>query len=154
MLIRFISLIALALAMGVAGFAQMAPRHGPPDCDYAGSSCVWGQLFDTSGPQLPGETPMDEGPIDLCYYWDYSCAVPVQSVCELHGPHGWSAAEGSYFFVLSTNQSWRIKPRVAGSHLSWYPSSMVVSQGVPSGSVEVFNFFLQGAAASTSICDY
>lgn len=136
------------------GSGQEIQYHGPPDtCDYPGSSCVWGQLWDTTAGQLPGEKALHKGPIDVCYFWDTTCSSPVQTVCELHGPHGFSGAEGSYFFVLATNQSWRIKPRVAGSHLSWSPAEKVVSKGVAEGSIRTFNFALLGTAPSTSICD-
>ena len=172
MFTKMIPLVVLASAALVAGSAldiggpagpgQAAtgrsgpaiPDHNPPDtCDYPGSSCVWGQLWDTTAGQLPGEKALHEGPIDACCFCDTTCSSPVQTVCELHGPHGRSGAEGSYFFVLATNQSWRIKPRVAGSHLSWSPAERVVSKGVAEGSINIFNFALLGTAPTTDICD-
>lgn len=134
--------------------------HGVPSCPHTDSSCVWGQLFDISGPgQILGhKRPMQEGPIDVCHSWDYSCSAPVQTVCELHGPHGWwgghRSEEGSFFFVLRTNQGWRIKPRVAGSHLSWQPPQLTVPRGATPGTTDRdFEFHLLGSAPSTSICD-
>lgn len=137
----------------------VAPHGTPSSCPYPGSSCVWGQLVNSIGPLRDTPIPLEEGPIDVCHSWDYNCSVPVQTVCELHGPHGWwrwgrdGEEEGSFFFVLRTNLSWRIKPRVAGSHSSWNPSQRIVPRGVAPGSLRVFNFALLGRAPSTRICD-
>lgn len=175
MLTRLIPLTLLALAATIAGShdtgrparenpsgssqdsagspGSVVPAHDRPKCNYPGSSCVWGQLWDVTAGQLPGMSPMHEGPIDVCHYWDTTCSSPVQTVCELHGPHGIEGPEGSYFFVLPTNRSWRIRPRVAGSHLSWAPPESVVQQGAAEGDIRTFNFALLGTAPSTDICD-
>ena len=137
------------------GVVAASINHGIPPCNYGNSSCVWGQVWDITGGQLPGQRAMKKGPIDVCHSWDSTCSAPVQTVCKLHGAHGGgssSYAEGSYFFVLPRNQGWRIKPRVTGSHLSWTPASKTVSQGVTAGSIRIFNFSLLGTAASTSTC--
>lgn len=134
-------------------------RPGQEACNYSDSSCVWGQLFNSSGPLRAGRgVPMKEGPVDVCHWWDLTCSAPVQTVCELHGRHGWPwgphwEEEGSFFFVLRTNQSWRVKPRVAGSHSSWEPTHEPVPRGTAPGRIKIVRFNLLGRAASTSICD-
>lgn len=141
--------------------APVTAPHGQPGqaaCNYSDSSCVWGQLINTSGPlRFDGGEPMEEGPVDVCHWWDYNCSAPVQTVCELHGPHGWwgrhRSEEGSFFFVLRTNQSWRVKPRVDGSHLRWDPTYEPVPRGTAPGRIKIVRFELLGTAASTRICD-
>ncbi len=127
--------------------------HGPPACDYTDRFCVWGQLFEAVGPNKDRLKPMKKGPIDACYQWDYNCSAPYQTVCKLHGPHGFQGREGSYFFALPANQIWRIKPRVTYPHLSWHPTHKIVSaRSVAPGTTTGMNFTLLGSAASTSTC--
>ena len=167
MLSKSISIIALMLVMTLAGSAQDGDTtsestqdpdiafHGIPDCDYPGRFCVWGRLYDATGPNRWRPKPMKKGPIDVCARWDFNCSNPSQTVCQLHGPHGFQGREGSYFFILSVNQAWRVKPRVAGSHLSWYPSSATFAAGsVEPGTVKVHDFFLLGTAPSTDLCNF
>lgn len=170
MLFRLLSLVVLLLAATTASPAQESPSsaqedsgpaqdgvtgaHGAPSCPYSDASCVWGSLLAFSGRER-FLRPMQKGPIDVCHSWDYNCSSPVQTVCELHGPHrrrGHGHEEGSYFFVLRTNQGWRVKPRVVGSHQSWRPASRLVSAGAAPGRTRVFNFVLQASAPSTSTC--
>ena len=142
------------------GPAQEVAPHGPvTDCPHSDSSCVWGQLLNATGRAGTHGRPsgLSEGPVDVCHIWDYNCSAPVQTVCELHGPHGirpghWRE-EGSFFFVLRTNQAWRIKPRVAGSHRTWRPTEFIVPRGVTPRSVNTVDFSLVSAFPSTSICD-
>ena len=162
---KTISVIVLALLVTLAGSAQEsdAPSessrgsgavfHGPPGCNYPGSYCVWGQLLNATGPNRERPKPMRKGPIDVCAQWDFNCSGPDQTVCKLHGPHGFDPAEGSYFFVLPVNQGWRIKPRVADPHLSWEPPDATFAAGsVPAGTLKIRGFALLGTAASTSLC--
>ena len=131
-----------------------AGAHYRPPCRYGNASCVWGSLLDAT--REYNVRPMKRGPIDLCRAWDSNCSAPVQTVCKLHGGHGWrdhSADEGSYFFVLPRNQSWVVKPRVTGSHLSWEPTLLRVNAGSRrAGITYVQNFFLRAQVASTNLC--
>ena len=167
MLGKTISVTALMLLAALAGSAQendtaadstQNPEvafHGRPDCDYPNRFCVWGALYDATGPNRNRPKPMRKGPIDVCAQWDFNCSNPYQTVCQLHGPHGFEGAEGSYFFVLSVNQGWRVKPRVAGSHLSWNPPDAAFSAGsVSPGTLKTRSFSLLGAAADTSLCNF
>ena len=167
MLIRMTALIAIALALATASPAQEPPEspdgsepvfyHGPPACDHTDRFCVWGQLFDGSGPNKYRPTPMKKGPIDVCRQWDYNCSAPYQTVCKLHGTHGinpghWGQ-EGSYFFALPAKQTWRIKPRATHSHLSWEPTHKLVSaRSLGRKKLLKIDFKLLGSAASTSAC--
>ena len=167
MLIRITALVAMALALATASPAQEPPEssgdsepvfyHGWQECDHTDRFCVWGQLFNGVGPNKERPKPMKKGPIDACYQWDYNCSAPYQTVCKLHGTHGinpghWGQ-EGSYFFALPANQSWRIKPRVTHSHLSWEPTHQIVpARSVAPGTTKGMNFTLLGSAASTSAC--
>ena len=168
MLSETISVIALVLLATLAGSAQESgyasespqtperamAQHGHPDCDYPGSFCVWGRLRDATGPNRARPKPMRKGPIDVCAQWDFNCSSPYQTVCKLHGPHGFEPAEGSYFFVLSVQQGWRVRPRVTGSHLSWEPPDKTYAAGsVPSGDLEELDFVLLGTATDTGICN-
>ncbi|MCY4189329.1 MAG: hypothetical protein OXD30_12680, partial [Bryobacterales bacterium] len=131
--------------------------HGEPECDYTGRFCVWGQLFNGVGPNRARAKPMKKGPIDVCYQWDYNCDRPYQTVCKLHGRHGllpshWSQ-EGSYFFILPANQTWRIKPRVTHSHLSWDPVYKFVSaQNLGQKKLMKIDFTLLGTAVTSKGC--
>ena len=166
MLGKMTSVIALALLVTHAGFAQESDNasgssedpdiaaHGIPGCNYPGRFCVWGRLYDATGQNRNRPKPMRKGPIDVCAQWDYSCSNPYQTVCRLHGPHGFQGAEGSFFFVLSVNSGWRVKPRVTGSHLSWEPPAQTYAAGsVEPGKVKTKDFSLLGTAASTSLCN-
>lgn len=142
--------------------APVTAPHDIPEgaCNYSDSSCVWGQLFNATGRAGSRGRPsaMEEGPVDVCHIWDYNCSAPVQTVCELHGRHGWPRGrhweeEGSFFFVLRTNQAWRIKPRVAGSHQTWRPTERTVQRGVAPGRIKTIHFSLLSALPSTRICD-
>ena len=167
MLIRITALVAMALALATASPAQEPPEssgdsepvfyHGKPDCDYTDRFCVWGQLFNGVGPNKKRPKPMKKGPIDVCYQWDSNCSRPYQTVCKLHGRHGinpghWGQ-EGSYFFALPTNQTWRIKPRVTHSHLSWEPTHKLVSaRSLGRKKLVELDFTLLGSAVSTRTC--
>ncbi len=164
MFIQVISLVALALGLAIASPAQESPEnpgssapefyHGIPACDFADRFCVWGQLFEAVGPNKERLKPMQKGPIDVCYQWDSTCSAPYQTVCKLHGPHGFQGREGSYFFSLPVDRGWRIKPRVTYPHLSWKPTHKIVSaRSIAPGTRTVMNFTLLGAAASTGLCD-
>ena len=171
MLGKTISVTALMLLAALAGSAQendtaaestQNPEvafHGPPDCDYPNRFCVWGALRDATGPNRESPRPMRKGPIDVCAQWDFNCSNPYQTVCQLHGRHGlnprhWTR-EGSYFFVLSVNQGWRVKPRVAGDHLSWNPPASVFPAGsVSPGRLQTRSFDLLGTAPDTRLCDF
>lgn len=158
MQIRTLAITALAMALPNSVAAQDVAHHDIPipgrDCLYSDASCVWGRLADHTGGPGNGSR-LQEGPIDVCYLWDPFCRAPAQSVCELHGPHGSDQWEqGSYFFVLKTNTSWIIKPRVAGWHLSWLPSHRTVPRDVTPGSIRYFDFSLVRGRPDTTICDF
>ena len=163
MLIRIAALVAMALALATASPAQEPPEssgdsepvfyHGPKKCDHTDRFCVWGQLFNAVGPNKKRPKPMKKGPIDACYQWDSNCSRPYQTVCNLHGRHGISGQEGSYFFALPANQTWWIKPRVTHSHLSWKPTHKIVpARSVAPGTTTGMNFTLLGSAVTTSAC--
>lgn len=165
MLIRITALIALALGLAMVGPAQETPEssgdsepvfyHGEPDCDYTDRFCVWGQLFNGVGPNKARPKPMKKGPIDVCYQWDSTCSRPYKTVCKLHGRHGLrpkhQSQEGSYFFALPANRTWRIKPRVANPHLSWEPTHKLASASSTS-KLQKIDFTLLGSAVSTKLC--
>ena len=138
------------------------PPHPAPPCPYEDSFCVWGQVFNATGSGGPGDNPlplMFRGPIDVCYGWDLNCLSPVQSVCQLHGyPRGHPRhhpGEASYWFVLRTDTTWIIKPRVTGSHQSWSPSSATIDAGsVSSGQRILLNFILTGGYPGSNTCDF
>ena len=97
---------------------------------------------------------MKKGPIDVCAQWDFNCRIPYQTVCRLHGPHGFQGREGSYFFVLPVNRGWRVKPRVIDPHLSWEPPDRTFAAGsVQPGRLKTQDFSLLGRAADTSLCN-
>ena len=164
MLIGIAALIAVALAMATARPAQEPPEspgdservvdHGKPDCCYTDRLCVCGQLFNGIGPRKKRPKPMNKGPIDVRYQWDSNRSRPSGAVCKLHRPHGLRLShrvrEGSYLFALPANRTWRLKPRVAYSDISWEPTHKIASaRSVGRGKLLELDFTLLGAAAST-----
>ncbi len=164
MLIRITALIAMALALATSSPAQEPPEspgdsergfyHGKPDCGYTDRFCVCEKLFNGIGPRKKRPKPMKKGSINLRYQWDSNFSRPYETVCKLHRPHGLRAChrarEGSYLFALLANRSWRLKPRVAYSDLSWEPTHKIASaRFVGRGKLLELDFTLLGSSAST-----
>ena len=151
---RLFLMVALALSATMAVSAQTTGAHGRGPCPE-GVSCIWGQLFDASGGKDPFRHPMLKGPVDLCNSFDNSCRAPLQSVCRLHGPHGFQGREGSFLFKVTPNRSYIVRPRVTGTHLSWQPASeRLAASRVQSGRYNILYFHLLGASADTDACDF
>lgn len=136
-----------------------APHVAPSRCGYRNASCIWGQVFDRTGHHRGGARPqaLRKGPIDVCQGFDYNCSVPVLSICRLHGQGSRDSnpdhpGNGSYWLVLPTSSSWVVKPRVAGTHLGWYPRRHRVRAGIPGGTYRWVNFHLTSGTPDTSIC--
>ena len=145
----------------VAASPQSFVHHvAPRRCGYRNASCIWGQVFDRTGPSRGAPRPqaLRKGPIDVCQGFDHNCSAPVLSICRLHGQGSRDSnpghpGNGSYWLVLPTSSSWVVKPRVAGTHLTWYPRRYRVRAGIAGGYYHRYvNFYLTAGFPDESIC--
>ena len=127
--VKFFTLLVVFFALSSIGWAQ-------PPCNFGSNvGCAWGHLYDGTGANQfdPASHPINHGPIDICHGNDPSCSNPIQSVCETNN--------GAWFFAFGIGTSYVIKPRVVGSHASWFPSSQsffASSQGYSSATLVDF----------------
>lgn len=122
MYLRLFSIGVLFLAL--SSFASAQNLGTPPACTRFGPNvgCLWGHLFDgtpsTGDPFNPAAHAINHGPLDLCRGNDPSCLAPLQTICETNSSTG-----GAWFFAFPANTTYVIKPRVIGTHISWFPVS-------------------------------
>ncbi len=122
MYLRLLSILAVCFFLST--FAPAQNLGTVPACTRFGPNvgCAWGHLFDgtsqTGDPSNPDAHPVNHGPIDLCRGTDFACTAPIQTICETN-----SSESGSWFFAFPARTNYILKPRVVGTHVSWFPSS-------------------------------